>query len=361
MPKNENSPKENQKNKFANSSQSDTTVESLLYGLIGDAEDAEISQLLILSDLSRQNAHLVHQHWNSIPQDRRRSVIQILVNEAEVNLDVHLERLLRITLEDADPTVRALSIRGLCEEQSSDLVGRFIHMLQDDPDQDVRIEAAKALGNYVLAGELNEFDASLAMHAEEELLSMIHSLNEPLELRCASLESVAYSGELGIRQMIEDAYYDSEEEMMRLSALVAMGRSADVRWRGFVRAELQNPSPSMRTQAAISAGELETQTALDDLLRLVDDPEKSVRLAAIFALGRIGGQDATDALETVSQTSEPDEIKAAQDALEEMAFYANPEGTPLFDETEEDLIDLEIDSWNTQYDWDDLDWGEYEE
>lgn len=360
MPKNENPTKEKQKSEEDELLQSETTVERLLYRLIGDAEDADTEQLLILSDLSRQNAHLVHHHWNSIPQDRRRSVIQALVDEAETNLDIHLERLLRITLEDSDPTVRALSIRGSWEEQGGDLVGRFIHMLQSDSDQDVRIEAAKALGNYVLAGELNEFDASLAMHAEEALLSTIHSLDEPLDLRCASLESVSYSGELGIRQMIEDAYYDSEEEM-RLSALVAMGRSADVRWRGFVHAELQNPSPNMRAQAAIAAGELEAQAALHDLLRLVDDQEKTVRLATIFALGRIGGQDASDALETVAQSSEPDEIEAAQEALEEMAFYADPEGVPFFDETEDDLIDLELDSWNIQYDWDDLDWGEYEE
>ena len=61
-----------------------------------------------------------------------------------------------------------------------------------------------------------------------------------------------------MRQLIEDAYY-SPDESRRLSALVAMGRSADVRWRRLARAELTNPDPAMRAQAAFACGELETQ------------------------------------------------------------------------------------------------------
>jgi HEAT repeat protein len=70
-----------------------------------------------------------------------------------------------------------------------------------------------------------------------------------------------------------------------------MGRSADIRWRGPVRVELRNPSSAIRAEAARACGELEAGAALHDLLDLLFDEDRQVRLAAIFALGRIGGRE----------------------------------------------------------------------
>jgi HEAT repeat protein len=151
------------------------------------------------------------------------------------------------------------------------------------------------------------------------------------------LESIAYSGEVGVRQLIEDAYYSAHEDM-RLSALTAMGRSADSRWRNLVRAELSNPSAAIRAEAAFAVGELEAKAALAEIVTLTGDEDATVRLAAIYALGHLGGHEARTVLRRISNSNETVEAAAADDALEEMAFYASDEAEafPLYDEDEDD-------------------------
>lgn len=339
------------------------TVDEILDHLISRPETPELSDLFVFSDLSRQAMQAVRTNWPSIPVERRREVMAQLVDAAREDLTLHLGRLLRIAIKDEDAQVRAVAVDGLWEEVAGDLVGDLVHILMHDPDVNVRGAAARTLGAYILAGELEELDASLAMRAESALLDIVESPREPIEVRCRALESVAYSGEVGVRQLIENAYYEPEDEL-HVSALVAMGRSADIRWRGLVRAELQNPSAEMRAAAAYACGELDASAASAELIEMLADPVQEVRLAVIFALGRIGGEDATDALQTVllSKGSEDTtaEVEAAEEALEEMAFYASAHSVPLFDESLEDLDEWDFDRWDDWSDIDDSDLGTYE-
>jgi HEAT repeat protein len=325
--------------------------------LIHDAATVTDRDLFAFSDLSRRDVETVRQGWSAIPVERRRTVVQHLVDLAEDELDLHLGRILRIAMQDSDANVRQTAIAGLWEETESDLLGPLIEAMKRDEDDDVRAAAAATLGNYVLAGELDELDAALAMRAEQALLEVLRNPDEPLPLQSRALESITYSGEAGIRQLIENAYY-SPHETLRVSSLVAMGRSADVHWRSYARAELMNPSAAMRAEAARTCGELEAKSAAKDLLQLLADEDQSVRLAAIFALGRVGGRDARDALRALSDEGKPVEAQAAEDALEEMTFYADERNTiSLFDEDEDEDDDWDDEPWDTP-DEDDL--GEYE-
>ena len=336
------------------------SVDKLLYELISSPEEPTTQDLFAFSDLSRNEAVLVREHWTSIPVARRRHVVRQLVQNAEEDLDLHLGGLLRIALSDEDADVRQVAIEGLWEDTSADLIGEFMRMMRSDPSVDVRAAAANGLGTYVLAGELNEVDSAHTMRAEEALLATLHDQAVALPIRCRALESIAYSSEAGVRQLIEEAYY-APEEAMRVSSLFAMGRSADIRWRGLVRAELQNPSEVMRAQAASACGDLEARAARDDLIGLLGDRDQTVRLAAIFALGRIGGQDAMDALEALTLENDTVESEAADLALEEMAFYADSDAAPLFDESLDDLDEWDIDPLDGWYDSDERDMGEYED
>lgn len=316
------------------------TVVELLNKLISEATTPSLEELTVFSDLSAQDWTEVRRLWPTIPESRRLAVIEALVQESFTNLHLQLGRLLRVALQDANSRIRQLAIEGLWEEVTEDLIGPFISLLRDDPAQEVRAAAAGALGAFVLAGELDELDPVQAMRAEEALLAALHNEMEGLAVQCRALESIAFSGESGVRHLIEDGYYSPYEEM-RLSALLAMGRSADTRWRGAARAELDSPSPAMRAAAARACGELEARAALPEILGLLLDEEKEVRLAAIFALGRLGGQDALDALDALTESEDEDEANAAAVALEESLFYGD-DSIPLFDEESLDA-------------WDDLD------
>jgi HEAT repeat protein len=336
------------------------TVPELMKHLVERTETITGDDLFVLSDLSRQDAALVRQEWPLLPTEQRQALVQSLVELGLDNLDWHLGRLLRIALEDADETVRRYAIEGLWEETDADLLGPYIQLLYHDKSEAVRAAAAGALGAYVLAGELDELDASLTMRAEEALLALLHNPQEPLAVQARALESIAYSSETGIRQLIEDNYYSPDEEL-RVSALVAMGRSADTRWRGLARAELQNPSPAMRVEAARACGELEARKAEPDLLALLLDEEQSVRLAAIFALGRLGGRPARDALRVIADGEDAIEAEAADTALEEMLVLATEEGPILMDDLEADEgDDLDFAPWDPGEDFDDDELGAYD-
>jgi HEAT repeat protein len=108
-----------------------------------------------------------------------------------------------------------------------------------------------------------------------------------------------------------------------------------------------------------ACGELEAKSAIGDVLELLLDDEPKVRLAAIFALGRIGGKKARDALRIISDSGEPDEVEAADEALDEMNFFADPNATPLLEETADEDEEDEWDGepWSDRSD-DNL--GEYD-
>lgn len=336
------------------------SLDNLLNRLIQEEDEPPLQDLVAFSDLSREQAELVRDRWALVPPSRRLRVVEQLVRLAEEDFGLQLGQFLRVTLHDSDADVRVLAVRGLWEDESSDLLGAFITLLHGDAATAVRAAAATGLASYVLAGELEELDSALAMRAEEALLGILHDEDEPVEIRRRALESIAFSGEVGVRQLIEDAYYDSDEPM-RISALFAMGRSADVRWRGLVRAELKNPSPAMRTEAAFACGELEARSAVEELIALLGDTVARVRLAAIFALGRIGGRDAKDALEAVVLSENPEDVAAAEEALEEMQFYADPDAIPLFEESLDDEDEWDNDPFDRWDDFDDRDLGEYDE
>jgi hypothetical protein len=340
-------------------------VEQLLQRLIQDRELPPIVDLFALSDLTAQDTEIVRQQWELVDVDRRRHVIAELVALAQEDIDLELGRFLRVAMGDSDAEVRQTAVTGLWEDSEVDLIGPFIQLLNNDPDEGVRAAAATGLGVYILAGELDEIEAALAMRAEEALLAVLSDEAEPLEVRRRALESIAYSGEAGVRQLIEDGYY-AMDEAMRVSAVFAMGRSADVRWRGLVRAELRSPSSDMRAEAAIACGELGAKSAADDISALLQDRDERVRLAAIVALGRIGGPVAQDALETMLLSDNPIEADAADAALEEMQFFDQMDAISLFDETGEDdewESDAEDEEWydDLEDELDDDDLGEYED
>ena len=333
------------------------TLDELLTRLAADPAGLAMRHLLVLSDLSREEVAQVRLLWPTIPVDRRRTIIRQLVSLAEEDLSLLLGRLLRVALDDDDPVVRRLAIEGLVADEvtAPDLVGPLVQILYNDDDSATRAAAARALGAYVLAGELDEVDTALAMRVEEALMTVLLREQEPLAVRRHALESLAYSGEIAMRQLIEDAYYAPEEEM-RISALNAMGRSADVRWRNLTRAELENPAPAMRAAAATASGALENRAAVPDLTDLLADDVAEVKLAAIAALGQIGGKEVRELLEAMRLSDDPAEVEAADLALEELMFAAEEDDDFLADDVIDEWEDEPWTHWRSR---DDADLGAY--
>lgn len=279
--------------------------------------------LYALSDLSRHNLELFVQCWPTIALERRRQIVHLLAEAAERNFELDYRALLHTTMQDEDAEVRALSIEGLWEDEDFTLVQPLASAMLKDPAEIVRVAAATSLARFVLMAEMGELDERYAKIARDALWQVIRSPNETLEVRRRAIESIAYLCEEGVREVIAEAYTHTSERM-RLSAVFAMGRTADPYWTEIILNELDSESPAMRYEAARAAGELQAKTAVPILIRLIEDLDPEVREAAVWALGQIGGNRAQRALERCCQGADETLREAAEEALAELTLGSEP-------------------------------------
>jgi HEAT repeat protein len=141
-------------------------------------------------------------------------------------------------------------------------------------------------------------------------------------VRRRALESAGFFAEDEVVQREVQRAYDSGEQLMRESALMAMGRSMLPRWLPLVARELESQSPALRYEAARAAGEMaeEARSLTPRLAALAADDDVEVSGAAIWALGQVGGPAARRALQQLSKSQDDARRQAASDALEELSM-----------------------------------------
>lgn len=338
-------------------------LESTLQRLADESRPVRKTSLMPLSDLSRGQIGQFRTAWADFSPARRLELISAMVEQAEADVQLCFHAILRECLADPDPRVRALAIEGLWEDERPSLVDPLVQLLATDPEPAVRAAAAIALSRFVLMGVLGEIAVGPADRAEAALRAAWGAPGETTEVRRRALEGLAVTEADDLPTLIELAYHDPDE-LMRQSALYAMGRSGDPRWGQVVLAELDSQDAAMRFEAANAAGELELPSTVKPLIRLLDDPDSNVREAAALALGQIGGREAQRALEgCLRRASDKRLVQAADEALQELAFRSGSPTTALFgfappltaeDEEADEEEDTEFDLYG-DLDDDDLD------
>ncbi len=306
-------------------------LRALLDVLADESRSLQTINLTELSDLARGEVAIFRARWDALAPVRRLALLSAMVEQAEANIHLNFHAILRSCLNDSDPRIRKLAVEGLWEDDKVNLVRPLIDLLNHDQAEEVRSVAALSLGRYVLLGVLGEIADAPAREAEAALFAAWGRYAEPVAVRRRALESLACSGLSAVPDMIRSAY-DDESELMRQSAIYAMGRSADSRWARFVLAELHNQRPAMRFESALAAGELGLRQAVQPLIGRLDDPDSTVREAAVVALGKIGGPAARRALRALLGGHDEALAQAAEDALDELAFGSQQLETTLVDD-----------------------------
>jgi HEAT repeat protein len=197
----------------------------------------------------------------------------------------------------------------------------LLALLRDPADQ-VRAAAAMALGRFAYMAEIDELDEEYGRQVHDALLTLIHDASQPAEVRRRAIESAGYfAASDDVQRQIELAYA-SNDQLMRESALVAMGRSMLPRWLPIVSRELESPSPALRYEAARAAGEMAdiARSLVARVVRLCSDADTEVALAAIWALGQIGGETARRTLQRISGSDDEARSQAAAEALDELTL-----------------------------------------
>lgn len=306
---------------------------------VASEPELHTGSLYIFSKMDQDALTAFKNIWPTIPTPRRRDIMQELVEIGEANFEVYFDPVFLLGMGDEDAEVRAAAINGLWENENPSLIGPLVHLLRTDDTPLVRATAAIALGRFVYLGEIEEIDQHQALLAEEALLETIHQGAEDIEVRRRAIESIAYSSEPAVAQIIENAYYD-ENEKMQVSAIFAMGRSADSQWRPQVIAELDNENSEIRFEAARASGELEASEAVSKLVELIeDDPDLQVQEMAIWALGKIGGTTAREALEECLESDIESIAMAAEEALDELNLFTDSFNLFDFGDDDDDFFD----------------------
>lgn len=174
-------------------------------------------------------------------------------------------------LRTAPPTERQRAALALADRRPSDpIIDALAEAATDDPDDDVRQFAVEALGK--LGGDL----------AAETALAVL----------------------------------GDAEPWVRAEALVALDRLDRDGHAPAIEGCLTDDHHAVRRNAAISLFKRRGADALDDLLRLVDDPSDRVREWVAHMLGGISDDEATDALQQL-RADESQIVRAtAENALE---------------------------------------------
>ena len=283
-----------------------------------------IEELSALSDLDSRGLDQFSTCWQSLSLMRRRTLLATLGQQADEHVELFFDNINELALNDPDPTIRKIAISNLWESTDLSLLNPYLATLKEDDSDEVRAAAANALGSFILLAELGDAPENMSNEIVDSLLATIHS-TAPLVLHCSCVESLGYSSRSDAQATIADAYNSGDEALIQ-SALLAMGRSANPVWRPEILQELQHPSPQVRGEAARASGELELHDAVQPLVELLEDVSGEVARVSIWSLGQIGG-DAAKAALLEFQASEPDQgvSESVNEALEHLAFL---EGTP---------------------------------
>ena len=308
--------------------------EVLLDGLRRTGESPDQAELCHLSALSAEEAARVGQAWSDLPVGLRKDLTARLVRMAEADFTVSFGAIFRIAMCDQDAEVRRVAIEGLWEDEDIRLVPLLAQCLREDESVGVRAAAAQSLGRFILLGELGQIRPKPREVAYAALLQTLQAPEEHTEVRRRALESLAYVCDERILASIREAYR-SPSEKLRISAVFAMGRSADRRWDQEVRSELFSTNPEMRYEAARACGELQLPDSVAMLEELTEDTDGEVQEAAIWALGQVGGERAREILEYHGRGEDEALRVAAQAALEEFEFLHGDLGDLFADLAEE--------------------------
>ncbi len=266
-----------------------------------------------LSDIGGAEFDAFKTLWPGVDDERRHLLVRHLVDICEENYLVDFSPVFTFCLKDTSAAVRVAALDGLWDDTNLRLVPPIIDLLQHDTVVEVQTAAAQALAHYVLMAEWGEISAARSPQIIEALLAVYEKPDTAVSLKRAALEALGGANHPQIPTLIRQAYSSGRHDL-QLSAVFAMGSSADERWIPQILEALHSDSDEIRIEAARAAGAVGAEEALPQLAHLAVDENLEVALAVVEALGQIGGDVAYNML---MQMSEDDDFRRLHDAVDE--------------------------------------------
>jgi hypothetical protein len=272
------------------------------------SEDSIPSPVVIsgLSNIGVEEFARLKPVWESLDATYKRILMQMLADVADSDFEFDYSMIGLANLNDEDGAVRQAAIEILQHDESPELMNKLSILASSDPELNVRIEATRSLGRFVLLAEWEEISQKDIRPVQEFLANTYHNMSVPAEMRGVALESLANSSYDKIVSMIESAYR-SQNPVLTLSAITAMGRTCDERWESVILRELESRDSVMIRAAIRAAGEIQSEDAVPILKKILKDANREDLETIIWSLGEIGGKESTRILEQLLSEVENEE------------------------------------------------------
>ncbi len=273
------------------------------------------------SDILAENLNLIKNIWEKVDPKRRAVLMADLEPLLEADTLLCFDDFAQFTLSDPEASVRSHALGLLWESEKPQLIPILLDLLRHDPSNEVKAAAARAFGKFVQLGELEEIPANSLKEIEELLLDVLQNSEDP-GIQSKALEALGYSSRKEVSPLINKAYQEKDTRRIS-SALYAMGRSLDRKWENQVLEMIDHHDEDVKIEAIRAAGELELVSARDTLNeKAIDENEDwDVRMAAMWSLSKIGGEDARDTLEDLLEKAEDEEeADIIEEALDNLSF-----------------------------------------
>jgi HEAT repeat protein len=258
--------------------------------------------------------------WLELPERTRVEAINALSGLAEASIERNFDRVLEIAIRrDPNPAVRQLAVAASSEREDQAYARMLLELVERDPSIDVRAAAAGGLALFcdlAVAGSADAYGA-LGDEIHERLSGIIGDREEHPLVRGKALESIAaFGSEPLIAGEIEGSLH-ADDESLRASSLIAMGRTCDRRWLGDLLQELRSEDVVLRRAAAIACGRMGEADAIVSLGTVARDDDPEVRRAAIWSIGTIGGSAAATTLRKLRDVADDKERSLIDAAMNE--------------------------------------------
>lgn len=273
------------------------------------------------SDISENETGELKKVWPMLDEQRKENLLNDLTEIEEDETLVCFDAVGKIAVTDASAAIRLAAIELLELSEDYTVAITLIKLMKHDPDEKIRAEAAFSLGKYIYMGEVEDLSAEKYERILTALFVILRGSDAPA-VRQKALESLGFSSHEDMPDQIQKAF-SSDDKNWQLSALIAMGHSADERWSALVLSLIHSKDWDLRFEAVRAAGELELKEARLPLLRMLkteqDDPE--MRQIVIYTLARIGGRNVRAEFEKLYEAALDDaEAEFIEEALDELDF-----------------------------------------
>jgi hypothetical protein len=289
------------------------------------ADPLLIAELYRLSDMQDEEWTAYVAGWTAVPDERRQAIVRHLSDISEDNFVVDFTPVFAHNFEDHLPAVRVAALDGLWDSTDLQLIPKITSLMQQDPAEEVRAAAAGALGHYMLLAEWGQLPERILPGLIDTLMTEYDKAETSASVRRVLLEGLGAADHPRVNKLIEEGY-ENGDQSMQMSAIFAMGNTADRRWTVTVLAEMESPYEDMRAEAARAAGTIGSSDFVPLLAELAYDEDLAVRLAAVTSLGQIGGDEVQRILANMLDDPEVEEVdevfEAVEEAMEEAAMMA---------------------------------------